>query len=922
MENQDSFFLSNQSERKFIDRLKEEIRDCKRFYFSVSFIKIAGLKLIEEELLIALERGVEGYLITSTYQNFTDIPSLREFLRWSKEYPNFHVHLDYECFSSGFHSKGYIFDRRNGSSFFVGSSNLTRFALLYNVEWNVLISNEKTGDSIRQAKKEFDSLWEKTLPLDSSLIDRYEKSLDYAIVKWDMDYYLEDEKFIKPNLMQKRALRELKRNRDMGICKSLIIAATGSGKTYLSAFDARNFDARHLLYIVHRESILEDAMKTFATIFKSRRSYGLYTGNRQETNADFLFASSSMLSRHLLEFSENQFDYIIFDEVHHIVTECGKKIFEYFKPEFLLGLTATPERMDNQDVFSIFDDNVSFEMRLKDALVNHLVVPFHYYGIRDEHIDYSSTNESIIAKQLASDENIDFITKQIEKYRKPKEKLKAIAFCTSINYVSSMKEAFEKAGYNAVSLTGTNDTGQRIRAFHDLQDEECPLEIICCVDILNEGVDIPRINMLLFLRPTESSTIFLQQLGRGLRKAENKDSCIVLDFIGNNYRRSIQIAFALGTLSKSPYIEKYTLKSMIRTDFASLGIENLSILFDDLSKKEIIAYLDDANFYRSDFLERDYLNFKKYIRSETYPSHMDYLNNDIAPDLIKFMKVSMNGKKNFSYYEFLRKINKKEEFLPHFSDEEIRFINDVSDLLPLVRVDEYLILKEILTKSSFSMKEVLGFNERVTAKTLSHALSLLMKRNLITDENHLSIPCEKEEFREYLLDLLNYGIGRYEIEFSSYEGDFKLMANYYKEQIMMILLEENTNYMKGTKFNLEKKEVYLFVNLNKDKQATENLNYKDKFISDDIFQWESENNTTKDNSTGRKLQMIRKVHLFIRKMESEHGVMLPYTYFGTGHFKNMKESSNESKPTLLFDVKLDEKVSEEYFEDYDIPSHE
>ena len=148
------------------------------------------------------------------------------------------------------------------------------------------------------------------------------------------------------------------------------------------------------------------------------------------------------------------------------------------------------------------------------------------------------------------------------------------------------------------------------------------------------------------------------------------------------------------------------------------------------------------------------------------------------------------------------------------------------------------------------------------------------------------------------------------------------MANYYKEQIMMILLEENTNYMKGTKFNLEKKEVYLFVNLNKDKQATENLNYKDKFISDDIFQWESENNTTKDSSTGIKLQMIRRVHLFIRKMESEHNVMLPYTYFGAGHFENLRENSNESKPTLLFDVKLDDKVSEEYYEDYDIPSHE
>lgn len=243
-------------------------------------------------------------------------------------------------------------------------------------------------NSYNEALERFNYLWDKTLKLDQQVIKDYKYQLEYAIEKWDMDYISVNDVVINPNSMQRKALRELRRNRDMGVRRSLIVSATGSGKTYLAAFDARNFDAKRLLYIVHRETILKDAKDSFMKVFGTEKSYGLYTGNEKNMDFDFVFASSRMLSQHLEEFDPEEFDYIIYDEVHHIVASSGKRILEYFKPEFMLGLTATPERMDNQDVFSIFDNNVPFELRLRDAISNDLIVPFHYYGIRDQYVDY------------------------------------------------------------------------------------------------------------------------------------------------------------------------------------------------------------------------------------------------------------------------------------------------------------------------------------------------------------------------------------------------------------------------------------------------------------------------------------------------------------------------------------------------------
>ncbi len=912
-------FLTNYSKTTFLDKIKDSLKKCNSFSLSVSFIKKAGLVLLEREMEEALERGVNGRIITSTYQNFTDIASLRTFLNWMNKYPNFKCHIDYNCFGeNGFHSKGYLFEYDSSYEFVVGSSNITRFALLKNVEWNVSLHSIAEMESIEDAYKEYNMLWNQTKELTNEIIKSYSISLDYAIEKWDMDYFNPEVEGIRPNSMQRKALKELRRNRDLGVKRALVVAATGSGKTYLAAFDAKNYDAKKLLFIVHRDSILREALLTFQKVFGAERSYGMYNGQIKDTDVDFLFASNTMMSKHLNELAPNEFDYICLDECHHASASSYKAIMDYFKPGFILGLTATPERMDNQDVFGLFENNVPFELRLRDAIINDLVVPFHYYAIRDEFADYSSDNKSKVAKEIAKTINVNFIASQIDKHKKENEKLKCIAFCTSIDHANLMANEFCMLGYDAISLTGGNNLGERVKAFKDLQDDSKSLEIICTVDILNEGVDIPAVNMVLFLRPTESSTIFLQQLGRGLRKYGNKEYLTVLDFIGNNYDRSIQIALALGTLGKTTYTEKAYLKDLIRTDFASLQIPGVEILFDDLSKTDIISYLDKANFNKKDFMKKDYENFKKYLNKETYPTHMDYLDSEIAPDLIRFIK-SKIGNKNKSYYSFLKKID--EVGLPLFDDNQTEFIDNVSELIPLVRDDEYLIINQLLNED-LDLNKLVGYNTKVTIDTLNNAFHILNKQNIVVD-NKLNVETINTDFLNYMADLLEYGLTRCDNEFGEYDGKFKYLGNYYKEQIQMVRLKDGLMSVKGTEFELDTKETYCYVGLNKDVGIDERLQYKDKFISPTVFQWESETNTTLNNSTGKKILETKVVHLFVRKIKQEDGITLPFTYFGTGKFTNIRESftmENDKKlSTLLTDIVLDKKVDTEYYLDFNIP---
>jgi len=924
-------FRTNASSISFIDGLRTALKNCTSFSFAVSFVKISGLSLILREIREALARGATGRMLTSAYMNFTDIPSLKELQKLKTEYPRFDARFDFDCFD-GFHAKGYLFRFPSGVSLTIGSSNLTRYALEKNVEWDLSLEESASFPSFLEASKDFDVLWSKTLPLTDELIDRYSKRLETAPFRWDMDLVSRyDPSALRPNFMQQEALREIARYRDMGEKKALIVAATGSGKTYLAAFDARNFQAKRLLYVVHQENILRASEKSFELIFRNSRTYGLFTGTEQDRDKDFLFATNQELSRHLTEFRKDEFDYIVLDECHHAVASSYRRILDYFQPEFLLGLTATANRMDNQDVLSLFDRNIPFQLSLADAMRNDLIVGFHYFAIKDPYVDYSldtSDPGSVrqMVRQIVDPNNVRFVVEEVQKHR-PEGKLRALAFCRTVDHAMQMAQGFNDLGLHATYLSGNDDAGTRQEAMEELSDEDNPLEVVCTINLFNEGIDIPPVNMVLFLRPTDSQTVFCQQLGRGLRKYPGKDYLTVLDFIGNRYQRSAQIALALSSFQPQGYsIEKTALRTMVETEFRGLDLP-IEIHLDPASMAEILDSIDRMNFNRADYLKSDYEKFKAFLKTDRYPSHMDYLRCPDSPNLMRFIQARIGGRKSGSYYGFLERIG--ETTLPHFTEEEKALLTELSDLLPLVRPDDYSILLSLLSgdKDERTLREEDASYGVFKEKQFAHALSYLsgmfssrLKPWFLTERGgRWLFPASSfsPEFLDHLKDLLTYGLTRFEQEFGRFSSTFLPYHTYSTQQILMLLGRKDfAQYLRGTVY--QGTEGTLLVGLKKDSSLEERLNYKDKFLSPTLFQWESENGCTMTNGKGESVRRMKRVHLFVRKVKSEDGITLPYVYVGDGTMTKPRPSSNPSQ-SLLFDVRLDHPVEERYRQDLLVP---
>lgn len=917
----ESRFLTNYTETSFLATIQANLRTCKEFLFSVSFIKKAGLVLLANDIKSALERGAKGKLITSTYQNFTDVESLNFFLKLAVAFENFECHLDDECFydeknytTKGFHTKGYLFGFDNRCELIVGSSNITRYALLKNIEWDLVVDCQKNDEAYLSACNEFDDLWNKTLELTQERINLYAQKINFAIERWDMDYDLAEQK-IKPNYMQRKALKELNRNRAIGVGRALVVSATGSGKTYLAAFDALNFAPNKLLYVVHEGSILRKSLETFQEVFGGLKTCGMYSGEAKELEADFIFSTNVSMCRSLELFNKKEFDYIIIDECHHAVADTYRKIIDYFEPEFLLGLTATENRMDNQDVVELFGNNIPYELRLRDAIINDLIVPFHYYGIRDNLVDYGLTDsaERRLIAQISGEENCAFIQQQIEAHRPQGQKLKALAFCRNIQHARMMAENLGEH-YHTAFLSGKNKTGERIRAYNDLQSDNKELEILFAVDILNEGVDIPGVNMVLFLRPTESSTIFIQQLGRGLRKYQNKSYVTILDFIGNSYKRSVHIALALGSLSKGYILEKKLLKYMVKDDFRVLGLEKygVKIMIDDLSKEEILHNIDNENFNQIRYLKKDYQNFKSYLKSPTYPKHMDYVNSDYAPNLLKFMKIKINGTKTNSYYGFLKGI---EEDVPLFTDEQITAIDYISSLLPLVRRHEFLVVKHLLNgiTSESVIRQLVG--EEIVGYTdeqMDHALQFMREGGVISQsEGTIRFRCSVEpEFVEYVKDLLEYGLSQYTVRYKD-EDDFLLYQDYRQDQALLKILENPKHNQLGTYY--KNGNMYIFAGLKKDDSVQAHLNYKDKFLDSETFQWESIAHISAKEE--HLQQTCKQAFVFVRKVKTENGITLPFTFVGTGQLHNPRKDAT-TNGSILYDIHMDSPLPDDLMEDF------
>lgn len=471
----------------------------------------------------------------------------------------------------------------------VGSSNLTQTALTVNFEWNLKINSLESGKITQEILKNFYEVFESTERLSIDTLEEYRKIYDLT-KEYNKRKNKERREYkeITPNLMQRQALENLKALRSYER-RGLLISATGTGKTYLSAFDVKNANPQKVLFIAHRKTILQRAKEAFENILRGKRI--VIYGEESIEGADIIFAMVQTLSKenHLTKFSSDYFDYIVVDEVHHGGAKSYQTLINYFTPKFLLGMTATPERGDNFDIYKLFDNNIAYEIRLHDALKEELLCPFHYFGISDIEIDGELINEKSAIKKLTASERVNHILEKSKFYGYSGEKLHGLIFVSRVEEALLLKEKFQERGVRCEALIGDDSDEKREKAIAQLENGE--IEYIITVDIFNEGVDIPCINQVILLRPTESSIVYIQQLGRGLRKYPDKEYVVVLDFIGN-YEKNFLIPVAV---SQNSNYDKDYMKRFIMSGTDMIPGES-SIIFEEIVKERIFENINKTNF--------------------------------------------------------------------------------------------------------------------------------------------------------------------------------------------------------------------------------------------------------------------------------------------------------------------------------------
>ncbi|MGP2656193.1 DEAD/DEAH box helicase [Malaciobacter sp. WC5094] len=916
--------LVNNASSNFYNYITKLLKECDFFVFNVAFVNFSGIQLLLDTFDELNKKNIKGKVLTSTYLNFTEPYALEKI----NEFSNIELKV-YDSLTTqvGFHSKSYIFEFEDKYEVIIGSSNITASAFKSNIEWNCKTINKKDDLFIKDIFIQFENLWNDSYLVDENFLLKYKK------------FYFKDKKhknfkFIEeiiPNKMQIEALEKIEYLRLKKQKRVLAIAATGTGKTYLSIFDVKKFNPKKMLFIVHRENILIKAMNSFHASIKNK-SMGLYTGNKKELEKDYVFATIQSLHNRVNEFKQNTFDYIIVDEAHHICSPSYKKVIEYFNPNFLLGLTATPNRMDNENIYEYFDDNIACDIRLNEALEQKLITPFHYYGVNDVSIDYSSSNIDKIyelTKLLMVNKRVDFIIEKMNFYSFSGVKRKALAFCASKEHCFFMEKNFNKKGIKSISLTSDNTISSREKAIKSLEDDMDDLEVIFCVDIFNEGIDIPCINTILMLRPTNSSIVFAQQLGRGLRKHKDKEFLTLIDFIGN-HDKAFLIALAMLGNKK---IDKESVKISILNNFAIF--QNAFISIDKISKKRILDQINKENFNSIKYLKDEYFKFKDYLQNKI-PMLCDYINYNDFIDPLKFISESK------SYIEFLLKVEKDTKYEDLCNDIEfIKTCRFIEYLLPVKRVYEFVILR-ILSKNKkisfiFLEKELEKYQERVDKNTLLHAINFL-KQDYFDKAQILRYPkllefkdgyiykseifdrlLKDENKKIFIEESINYGIINYEKNFGlSYLG---VPALKLYEKYNMLNIAQLCNFNKihssfrGSGFLKFNNDFFLFITIDKHKYLKAQK-YVNDFVSKEVFTYSSKPSHSSDKGDGLRLVKNKEyqvnLHIFVRKYASVDKKTQSFIYLGLADcisYKNNKPIDLKLKLRTPLNSKLYEEFT-------------
>ena len=894
--------VNNSDEKRYVlTDLQEELSKCTAFYFSVAFVTKNGIAMIKSQLSDLMDKKVPGKILISPYLDFNDPDAMRELLKLK----NVEVRLTPEKMQM--HAKFYLFEHTGKQVLISGSSNLTHTALKINYEWNIKLTSTHNGEFIQNTKSEFDRIWEQSELLTPEIIDTYaqkrKKVISLTKINDEEKLPYSAEKIV-PNKMQEAALEGLRNIREQGKDRALVISATGTGKTFLSAFDVKQYNPERMLFIVHREQILKKSLIDFQKVLGFNPSEGhIYHSGDDLTGKKYIFATIQTLSReeNLKAFSKDFFDYILIDEVHKAGADSYKKVMDHFTPNFYLGMTATPERTDGKNIYEIFDYNIAYEIRLQDALENDMLCPFVYFGVKDIEIDGQLIDEKSNISNLTSDERVKHILNKIDFYGVCNNQVRGLIFCSSKAEARELSIKLNQHGKRTIALTGDDDINYREKVVKQLEDGK--LEYILTVDIFNEGIDIPSVNQVVMLRNTQSSIIFVQQLGRGLRKHKSKDYVTIIDFIGN-YKNNYLIPIAL-------FGDKSMNKDNYRRELREPNILSglTTVNFEEVAKEQIFKSITNTVLSNMKILKDAYTDLENKLgRTPMLIDHADVIN--------KFSNKSIE-----------------------LTDTESNWLSFITfELLPGKRKHELLLLQELIKQDKVSKDKFIEILETEQLSTrdsiissVENVLSLQFLKSqevkkfgtdpLVTLDNNIYKlnpevldSFKNSDFALLFNDVIEAGL----YKTNDYPEIFTIGQKYSRRDVCKLLnwsKDEPPLNIGGYKIDKNTNTCPIFITYHKDDEISDTIKYEDELLNETTLKWFSKNKRTLESPDVKTIinspENGLDLKLFIIKDDAEGG---DFYYLGdltivpstVEELVRPLESGNESIVTMNF--KLDNPI--------------